>query len=95
MSKIHEIWKYPVAITDLQTIKMPHDSLILSVQVQGESAVLWAVINPDAKLVERHFRLVGTGHTIYCEIDTLVYVGTFQIYNGALVFHLFEQITTK
>ena len=39
----------------------------------------------------RHFRLSGTGHPLGEDYLRIInYIGTFQMENGALVFHLFE-----
>jgi hypothetical protein len=81
------IWKYPVLVTDTFTIHMPTGARILSVQVQDGGAMMWALVDPDAPKVTRTFRVAGTGH----KVDAAgVFVGTFQMLNGRLVFHLFD-----
>lgn len=44
-------------------------------------------MDPQARARPVRFRLAGTGHPI-AEAD-LRYVGTFQLADGALVFHVF------
>lgn len=39
------IFKYQLEITDRQTILLPHDAEILSVQVQNQKPCLWAKVD--------------------------------------------------
>ena len=86
----HTIWKYPVPIEDRFTISMPTETEGLTVQAQHNKAVMWALVDPEAPLQERHFVLFGTGHPISDLVENLLYIGTFQLAHGELVFHLFE-----
>lgn len=87
---IKRVFKYEVPITDQFVIDMPEGGEILDVQVQRGVPSIWALVNDSEKVVERKFRLVGTGHPIITECP-MIYVGTFQIEGGNLVFHLFDQ----
>lgn len=82
------IWKYPLALRDVQGIDMPSGANILCVQVQAGVPCLWAIVDTEARNVMRRIRIVGTGHPI--EVEGEPYIGTFQIHDGALVFHAFE-----
>ena len=85
------VFKYPIIPSDWITIELPRDAKVLTVQVQRTGAYLWVLVDPSAPLEPRHFRLAGTGHPITVEqAADLIYVGTFQLYGGDLVFHLFE-----
>ncbi len=103
MSSSLFIYKYPFPVTDHITIMMPAGAKILTVQTQqhgndsmnkdGEQGCIWALVAPDAIPGPREFRLVGTGHPIDPEeAEYLDYIGTFQMLEGKLVFHLFEII---
>ena len=83
------IWKFPLPVTDEHSIDMPHGAKILTVQVQGEQVFLWALCNSNAPKLKRTFAVIGTGHPIPEEAP-LSYIGTFQIREHALVFHVFE-----
>jgi len=83
------IWKFPIDLLDRQEISLPSDARILCVQTQSGLPFMWAKVDTEAQKEKRTFRLIGTGHPI--EDDSLSYIGTFQIYNGSLVFHLFEE----
>ena len=88
---MEKIFKYPIEITDKQSILMPKGAKILAVQVQNGNPCIWAMINPDTTVEEVAIRVHGTGHPIY-DSSNLEYIGTFQsIYGGNLVFHVFKE----
>ncbi len=84
------IWKYPVYMQDEFSIDMPPGAKILSVQIQGDSPQMWAMVEEESfgRTQRRRFKVVGTGHPI--TEDGLAFIGTFQLRGGSLVFHLFE-----
>lgn len=86
------VWKYPIPVADNFSVELPESAEILDVQVQGTQPCFWALVNPEEEKSYREFRLAGTGHTIKPmeSPDSLFYVGTFQLVNMGLVFHLFE-----
>ena len=87
------IFKYPLPVDDEVVIPMPSGARILTVQAQNNLPCVWAVVTPDAEGMEdRRFRVFGTGHPIPEGTDSLEYIGTFQLHNGRLVFHLFERV---
>jgi len=81
------VWKFPLRVDDVVPVEMPEDAKLLTVQLQRGEPCLWALVCPEAPKRTRFLRIVGTGHPVE---DDLLYVGTFQLQNGALVFHLFE-----
>jgi hypothetical protein len=86
-----KVFKYPIEVTDYQSVTLPQNAEILTVQVQNGMPCIWALVNPDNKAEVRKFRLAGTGHDISTdEARKLNYIGTIQMRNGMLVFHLFE-----
>lgn len=84
------IWKFPIEVRDIQGLNMPSGATILTVQVQHNDPCLWAIVDPSEVTELRTFRIVGTGHPI--DFTTEAYIGTFQLSNGGLVFHIFEVI---
>ena len=85
------IWKFELETTDKQTIEMPVDSEILTVQTQNGEPCLWALVDPAAEKETRTFEVFGTGHTLHYDMGiTKDYIGTYQLNSGALVFHVFE-----
>lgn len=83
------IWKFPLKVADTVTIEMPEDSQVLTVQAQGETAQLWALVMPDQPKEKRAFFVVGTGHNVPHTAGR--YVGTFQLLRGAFIGHVFEK----
>jgi hypothetical protein len=84
-----KIFKYPLPIDDEIEISMPDGSEILTVQPQKGTPCIWAIVDTDAPLTTRRLCLRGTGRTF--KGNEGKYIGTQQIDNGALVFHLFEE----
>ena len=85
------IWKYTLSIADEQSITMPVNSEIISVQNQYGNLVVWAVVD-DSELAmkdRREFRVIGTGHEITRSLEGWQFIGTVQMANGALVWHVF------
>lgn len=87
-----QVWKFILDHTGIQVTSMPVGAEILSVQVQNGNACIWALVDPLAKQNFRTFHTYGTGHPIKNEDFGLKYIGTYQLNNGDLVFHLFEEI---
>ena len=83
------IWKWTLIPTDRQTIEMPVEAKLLTVQMQGEMPQLWALCD-EATIYkrERHIAIYGTGNPM--PDDPGEYIATFQMHGGSLVFHAFE-----
>jgi hypothetical protein len=91
-----KIFKYPIEVTDTQTIKLPAGSRILSVMNQYEKIVLYALVSDNEKdTKEVSIRIVGTGHVIDFFIPALefgggyTFLGTVSLHDGRLMFHVF------
>lgn len=87
-----QIWKYPIKTTDSQYVFMPEGAEILTVQMQDEVPCIWAIVDPENEKIPRYLRIFGTGHNIKESIGKLSYVGTYQINEQNLVFHIFEKL---
>jgi hypothetical protein len=83
------IYKYGILAADSFQLDLPQGATILTVEVQHDEPKIWAIVDPRAPKEVRRFRLIPTG-VPFDSASTLVYVGTFQLQAGALVFHLFE-----
>lgn len=89
------VWKYDVPAADEFTLQMPSGAEVLTVALQGTIVDsrhppirMWVRGNPAASLESRRFRFAGTGHPL--DVDVQRYVGSVQLMDGGLVFHLFE-----
>lgn len=86
------IWKYELNICDRQTIEVPASARMLTLQTQGDSPRIWALVDTEEKeSVRREFHTFLTGG-ILPESDNLEYIGTYQILGGSLIYHVFEKI---
>lgn len=68
---------------------IPVDAKLLSVQVQQESIMLWALVDPAKQTIRRTFAIFGTDHPIPDSIS-VDHVGTVQMVGGRLIWHIFE-----
>jgi len=82
------IWKWEINITDSQTVNMPVGAKLLDVQMQNSACCLWALCDQFNQYEERRIRFYGTGNPM--PDDPGEYVATFQTFDGALVFHVFD-----
>lgn len=82
------IWKFPLRITDRQTVDMPAGAQVLTAQLQRGVLQMWALCDPAAEKTPRTFSVFGTGNPMPNNPGR--YVSTFQLSGGELVFHLFE-----
>lgn len=83
------IWKYPVQMGDTFTLKMPITARVLDVQIQHGRPVLWALVDTDSPISMRGFKVYATGEEMTNLLPTDEYLGTFQVRELGLVFHLY------
>lgn len=86
MKTIH---KYPLDVVDSQEVIMPTNSRILTVQVQQDTPCLWAEVDTTLESTARVIVTRGTGHPLS---ENMVYLGSYQLREGALVFHVLELV---
>ncbi len=84
------IWKWDLRTEDLQIIYMPLGAEILTVQTQCGQPQLWALCDENAPVRPRRIAMYGTGNPINKHPG--IYIATFQVDSGALVFHAFEEV---
>lgn len=83
------VWKYTLIVDDNLNVELPLGAKVLSVQEQFGEPQMWVLVNQEQSTYEtRKFRLAGTGHPI--KENNISFIGTFQLYNGGFVGHLFE-----
>ena len=88
-----KVFKYHIRIDDYLEIDLPEQAKILTVDTQRGTPYMWVLCNPELPIITRKFKIAGTGHPIEEEPDNLNHIGTFQLYNGDLIFHVFEVFT--
>lgn len=71
---------------------MPVNAEILHVHAQGKDICLWALCDTKVQNEARKFHVLGTGHDYdQYNSEKHKYVGTVQMHDGALVWHVFEE----
>lgn len=83
------IWKFPLTL-GVDVLDMPKSAKVLTVQTQGETPCLWALVDTNAPTERRSFRTFGTGHKIP-DNEKLDYICTYQLDGGQFIFHVFEE----
>jgi hypothetical protein len=88
-AKVKTIHKYSLDTTreDRITVMMPLVAKIVMVGSQNGQPFLWAIVNSESPLIERHYRLIATGQPIPGGYD---HVASFTRNNGESTWHLFE-----
>jgi len=81
------IWKFTLAVTDMQVIEMPKGAEILAVDAQDDQPHIWAIVDPASPMEPRGVRVIGTGHPLPEEPGE--HIGTFQLSGGRFVGHAF------
>lgn len=83
------IWKFelPVDFGDY-VLEFPKCAEFLTVQVQREKPMLWARVQDVDEKAKYLVSIMPTGDECNKTI-CMQYVGTFQMYNGFLVYHVF------
>ncbi len=90
---MQRVYKYPIRIADVFSLELPRGAQLLDVQTQRGEPHLWALVDADAVLERRWFRLAGTGHDIPEAVKS--HAGSFQLQGGSLVFHVFEIVAPE
>ena len=92
------VYKYQLRLTDEQEIRIPtlieNDVLVklsdqvLKIETQRGIPCMWVLVDSDAEKLPRHVFTRGTGHS--CDDRRRdEYLGTYQLDNGNLIFHVF------
>ena len=87
------IWKYPLQLVDHQELTMPRRYKLLTVQMQGLTPCLWALVDTDQPgAFDIPIDIRGTGHNAH-DVLGMDYIGTIQLPDkhpaAGLVFHFF------
>lgn len=83
------IFKYPVQMSEDFAVEAPEGAEWLSVQVQGAQVQMWARVDTSRPTKVYRFGVHGTGHELSAFAAYAPHIGTFQLAQGTLVFHLF------
>lgn len=86
---MRRVFKYPLEIIGQQTVDTRAGWMPLSVQMQGGVLCLWAEVNDTAPAASCRVFVHGTGHEVHP--DAARFVGTFQLPDYGLVFHVYTE----
>lgn len=91
-SVVFRIFKYKIEIGGTTELTLPKGAKVLSFQCQREVPCIWVLLDADsAEQEKRAFIIIGTGQPItQTALEGLEFIGTAQMAEGALVWHLFE-----
>ena len=91
------IYKYVLEVTDEQTLSLPDESNILTVQTQRNEPCLWVLLDTaQTKRRDVTIWIRGTDHPTGDVIgEGITYLGTFQLNGGAFVGHVFGKVATS
>ena len=82
------IWKYPLAVKEIQSLQIPAGARLLHVATQNNKPCLWAEVIAEHSCWTRLVVIYGTGHPM--PDDPGQYLGSFQMHDGEYVFHAYE-----
>ncbi len=85
-----KIYKYPLEITDSQDLNIKGLQRVLSVKVQSDVLVLYAIVDLDDDTVSTFCVLIrGTGHEFSIKAEECwQFMGTHLMANDCLVWHV-------
>ncbi len=88
MPSKRRVWKYDVPYSCHRfSVSMPEKADVLTARAMGCGVAMWALVDPELPLEQRHFKLVETGE----ESDVLHPLGFVDMFVvNKLVYHLFE-----
>lgn len=80
------VWKWTLRDGE-NHLELPEGARILTMQMQGDDAQIWALVETEQRPLEQvTVWVVGTGVPLP-EGKDLGYIGTVQLFGGALVVH--------
>ena len=88
-----EVWKFVLKMVSTeQTVEMPFGARILHADMQYNTPVIWALVNPqETEMDKRRFLIAETGQEIdYHRIS--VHISTLLLSGGRYVLHVFEML---
>lgn len=75
-----------------EPVMMPHDAKILQVGAQGDDMFIWAEIDTESSVIERHFEIFCTGHEMQVDMGVeREYIGSLMMHGGAVIFHVYHR----
>jgi hypothetical protein len=90
------IFKYQLAMADVQDISIPQGAKILHVGWQyGVMLCMWVMLNPSDPSALRKIEIFGTGHLMPDPPDGLSRVHLATVIDETSVWHVFELVEVE
>ncbi len=86
---MRKIFKYPLEITDYQTIEIKSPAILLSAVGIDDEIVMYAMVDDIEYGIPVDVRIIGTGNAIKGDIDNYKFLGTVNLMNGRDIWHVF------
>lgn len=86
---MRKIFKYPLEVTDYQTVRVKRPAMLLSVAEQNNGIVMYVMVDDLESEIPIDVRIIGTGHPINDDIENYEFLGTVKLAGGGLMFHVF------
>jgi hypothetical protein len=83
------IHKQLLQLTDVQYVKIPKGSTILTVREQYDAVCMWYSCDTEGRNEIKTIYIIKTGQHLPDEAET--YLGTAVLHSGKLVFHIYTQ----
>lgn len=87
----NRIWKYQMPVAEQFTMKLPKGAEIIRMDGENGYLWLWAVVDTQAELEDRHFEAFKAGGTMPDDLSNHEFVGMAHIYiQQELMLYIFE-----
>lgn len=84
------IWKVEIKPWDRVSVELPEGADILTVQLQNGLPHIWALVDDQKEIKMVEIYVFGTGQLVPNHVTLEDYIGTYQMNDGKLVYHLFR-----
>jgi hypothetical protein len=89
MSK--QIWKFSLPKIGENTISMPKGAETVSVAIQDNKPVVYALVDTEALFkISRTYYVELTGQNTTVSLKDTIFLGTLMMHNDSFVIHVFE-----
>ena len=86
------IFKYELQIADSQKIKTHTCFEPISIEMQNQKPVMYAIVDDETPVQKVVLRTYGTGFQLDDYETRDNYIGTYMLIGGDLVYHVFKHI---
>lgn len=85
------IYKYPLPLQDIVELRLNKGAKIIDIRTQKDQPMLWAEVFTSRPMEFRTLYIVGTGQSMDHLPSDIEHIGSYHLYDGQLVFHVYER----